>query len=103
MLRKWGVLSSPWRLAQALVGDGAICLGQAVMDRNVDGIRGRLHGLRAATPASGFPAAALAGATIPPGRRSTLRRRLRRRRRLRSRPPAGREGARPVSDPRNGA
>jgi GT2 family glycosyltransferase len=90
MLRKWGVLSSPRRLARVLMDDGAICLGQAVIDRNVDGIRGRLQGLRAA-PAGGFPVAALAGAPIPPGRRSTLRRRLRRRRRLRSRAPARRD------------
>jgi N-acetylglucosaminyl-diphospho-decaprenol L-rhamnosyltransferase len=86
MLRKWSVLSSPRRLARALLEDGAICLGQAVMDRNVEGVRGRLHGLRAAPPGRGFPTAALAGATIPPGPRSTLRRRLLRRRRLRSQP-----------------
>ena len=85
VLRKWGVLSNPRRLAHALISDGTICLGQAVIDRNVDGIRGRLDGLRAATPAAGFPAAALAGAAIPQGRRSTLRRRLRRRSRLRGR------------------
>ncbi|HXF00917.1 MAG TPA: glycosyltransferase family 2 protein [Solirubrobacterales bacterium] len=83
MLRKWSVLSSPRRLARALLDDGTICLGQAVMDRNVGGVRGRLDGLRAAPPGRGFPTAALAGATIPPGRRSTLGRRLRRRRRLR--------------------
>jgi N-acetylglucosaminyl-diphospho-decaprenol L-rhamnosyltransferase len=85
MLRKWSVLSSPRRLARALMDDGAICLGQAVMDRNVGGIRGRFDGLRAAPRGGGFPAAALAGTTIPPGPRSTLRRRLLRRRRLRSR------------------
>jgi N-acetylglucosaminyl-diphospho-decaprenol L-rhamnosyltransferase len=85
MLRKWSVLSSPRRLARALMDDGAICLGQAVMDRNVGGIRGRFDGLRAAPRGGGFPAAALAGTTIPPGPRSTLRRRLRRRRRLRAR------------------
>jgi GT2 family glycosyltransferase len=103
VLRKWSVLSSPRRLARTLIDDGAICLGQAVIDRNVDGIRGRIEGLRAATPAGGFPAAALAGATISPGRRSTLRRRLRRRRRLRSGPPEGRDAAHPVGDPRDGA
>lgn len=83
VLRKWSVLSSPGRLVRALVDDGTICLGQAIMDRNVDGVRGRIRGLRAAPPGRGFPAAALAGAPIPPGRRSTLHRRLRRRRRLR--------------------
>jgi N-acetylglucosaminyl-diphospho-decaprenol L-rhamnosyltransferase len=103
MLRKWGVLSSPRRLARTLIDDGAICLGQAVIDRNVDGIRGRIKGLRAATPAGDFPTAALAGATVPPGRRSTLRRRLRRRRRLRSGTPDGQGGAASVGDPRDGA
>jgi N-acetylglucosaminyl-diphospho-decaprenol L-rhamnosyltransferase len=103
MLRKWGVLSSPRRLAKALADDGAICLGQAVIDRNVDGIRGRIEGLRAATPAGGFPAAALAGAPIPRGGRSTLRRRLRRRRRLRGQPPARRDESRADRDSRGGA
>ncbi len=102
MLRKWGVLSGPRRLARALMDDGVICVGQAVMDRNVGGIRGRLQGLRAA-PAGGFPAAALAGAPTPAGRRSTLRRRLRRRRRLRAQSPAGRDGSPPGRDPRSGA
>jgi GT2 family glycosyltransferase len=91
VLRKWSVLSSPRRLAQALIDDGAICLGQAFIDRNVDGIRGRLQGFRAGTSVGGYPAAALAGAKLPPGQRS-LRRRLRRRRRLGSRTPARREG-----------
>jgi N-acetylglucosaminyl-diphospho-decaprenol L-rhamnosyltransferase len=95
VLRKWGVLSSPRRLAQVLIGDGAICVGQAVIDRNIDGIRGRLQGVRAATPAHAFPAAILAGATIPPGGRSTFGRRIRRRRRLRGRSPAGQNEGRP--------
>ena len=102
VLRKWSVLSSPRRLAQALIDDGAICLGQAVIDRNVEGIRGRLHGFRAGVPVGGYPAAALAGATLPSGRRS-LRRRLRRRRRLASRAPAPRAGGDSGGGRRGGA
>jgi GT2 family glycosyltransferase len=96
VLRKWGVLGSPRRAVQALMADGAICLGQAVIDRNVDGIRGRVQGLRRARPAHPFPAELLAAAPAPPGGRSTFARRLRRRRRLRERAAAGRNG-RPLS------
>jgi GT2 family glycosyltransferase len=102
LLRKWSVLRSPQRLAQAVIEDGAICLGQAVIDRNLDGMRGRLSGLRAATPAGGFPATALAGANMPPGRRGTLHGRLRRRRRLgRQSPPRG-DASHSGRDPRSG-
>jgi GT2 family glycosyltransferase len=102
VLRKWSVLSSPRRLAQALIDDGTICLGQAVIDRNVEGIRGRLHGFRAGSPVGGYPAAALAGVTLPRGQRS-LRRRLRRRRRLGSRGPARDGGRASGPDARGGA
>jgi N-acetylglucosaminyl-diphospho-decaprenol L-rhamnosyltransferase len=81
LLRRWGVLSSPRRLAQAAFEDATICVGQAIIDRNVEGIRGRWQGLRAATPAGGFPAAALAGGVVPPGMLSERLRRRRRRRR----------------------
>jgi len=81
LLRRWGVLSSPRRLAQAAFEDATICLGQAIIDRNVEGIRGRWQGLRAATPAGGFPAVALAGGVVPPGMLSERLRRRRRRRR----------------------
>jgi GT2 family glycosyltransferase len=86
VLRKWGVLASPRRIAQVLAADGAICLGQAVIDRNAAGIRGRVQGLRRARPVHAFPDQILAAAPAPPGGRNTFGRRLRRRRRLRDRP-----------------
>jgi hypothetical protein len=92
VLRKWGVLASPGRLAQALLTDGAICLGQALIDRNVDGIRGRVQGLRRARPVHSFPAEIIAAAPAPPGGRRTFARRLRRRRRLRGRVAAEQNG-----------
>lgn len=78
MLRKWGVLS-PRTLPAILARDLLICAGQAVIDRNLAGVRGRINGYRAA-PASGpyargpLPAPATATARI--------RRRLARRARL---------------------
>jgi GT2 family glycosyltransferase/glycosyltransferase involved in cell wall biosynthesis len=85
VLRKWRVLSAG-RLAGVLVRDGVLCAGQALVDRNVAGIRGRVDGYRAARPAEPYPAelerAPQATAL------ANLRRRLRRRARLRRRPPA---------------
>lgn len=79
--RKWGVLG-PRRLPQALAADLLICFGQAVIDRNLAGARGRLAGFRAAA----------AGARLPypddaPGVRmaETLLARARRRARMRAR------------------
>jgi GT2 family glycosyltransferase len=92
VLRKWDVIASPRRAAQALMADGAICLGQAVIDRNVAGIRGRVQGLRRGRPAYPYPAGVLAAAPPPPGGGGTFARRLRRRRRLRDRAAAGRNG-----------
>ena len=83
MLRKWGVIS-PRRLPAVLARDLVLCAGQAVVDRNLSGLQGRVHGLRAATrrydyPANG-PLVAWSSA------RATLARRWRRRSRLRSAP-----------------
>ena len=39
VLRKWGVLRDPRRLAQVLATDGAVCLGQIAVDRSVAGNR----------------------------------------------------------------
>jgi N-acetylglucosaminyl-diphospho-decaprenol L-rhamnosyltransferase len=81
VLRKWGVLS-PGRLPAVLARDLALCAGQAVIDRNLAGLRGRVHGLRAGRRAYDYPADGVAGT----GRsaRSTLARRWRRRARLRA-------------------
>ena len=73
VLRKWGVLASPRRLAQVWRADGAICLGQAVVDRTSSGIRGRVQGLRRATPAYGFPAPDPGRRPSPAGRAQHLR------------------------------
>ena len=53
LLRKWGVLGNPRRAPSALAADAVICAGQAVFDHNLAGIRGRVHGYRAATPGQG--------------------------------------------------
>ena len=81
VLRKWSVLKSPRRLARALVEDGVICAGQAVLDRTAAGIRGRRDGFAAAAAVAPlpYPAAVLRG---NPTMSDTLARRLRRRSRL---------------------
>jgi N-acetylglucosaminyl-diphospho-decaprenol L-rhamnosyltransferase len=87
VLRKWGV-ASPRRLPAILARDGVICLGQAVVDRNLGGVGGRLSGYRAATPRYPYPAELLEPAGGP-GLAEELGRRLRRRARLRKRDLAG--------------
>jgi GT2 family glycosyltransferase len=84
VLRKWGVLRSPRRLAHVLAVDGAVCLGQVVVDRSVTGIGARVRGFRTARSHESFPAAALVGQVEPDGAVRTLRRRARRRARLRN-------------------
>ena len=84
VLRKWGALTLG-RLPAVLARDLATCAGQAVIDRNVSGVRGRVAGWRAAAavPREPYPAALPVGAA--PGAAGTLRRRLARRGRLRRR------------------
>jgi GT2 family glycosyltransferase len=84
VLRKWGVLRSPNRLARVLAVDGAVCLGQVVVDRSVAGIGARARGFRAARRRERFPASALVGQAKPDGTLRTLRRRAQRRARLRA-------------------
>ena len=55
VLRKWGVRRGARRLA-VIVREGVICVGQAVFDRNVAGLRGRLAGYRAAAAEQPHPA-----------------------------------------------
>ena len=80
VLRKWGVVS-PSRAARIAVQDGAICLGQLAIDRNVQGLRGRVAGWRAAGTSAclPYPETAFSPSTI------SVRRQLRRRRVRRSR------------------
>jgi hypothetical protein len=81
MLRKWGVLSAG-RLPSVLVRELAICAGQAVVDRNLAGVRGRVQGLRYSPGREPYPSKALPRST--PTLASTLTRRWRRRARLRA-------------------
>lgn len=87
VLRKWGVLRSPARLARVLAVDGAVCVGQIVVDRSASGIGARVRGFRAGTRTEPFPRSALVGQAKPDGALRTLRRRARRRARLRAASP----------------
>jgi GT2 family glycosyltransferase len=83
LLRKWGVLR-PRRLAAVLARDLTICAGQAVVDRNLAGVRGRAAGLRASRRSEAYPESELAG--NDPSLVRSLRRRWRRRAELRRDP-----------------
>lgn len=47
LLRKWGVVN-PSRAPATLMREATVCLGQAVVDRNLQGVRGRWAGWRQA-------------------------------------------------------
>lgn len=81
VLRKYGVLK-PRRLPRVIVSDGVIVAGQALIDGNVAGLRGRVAGFRAAATAPREPYPARIGPPAP-GLLASLARRLRRRARLR--------------------
>ena len=95
VLRKWGVLRSPGRAARTLVTDGVVCAGQLVIDRSLAGVRGRIRGYRAATPAAPFPSEALADRSAADGALRTLGRRASRRARLRAPAAAGAGSGKP--------
>jgi N-acetylglucosaminyl-diphospho-decaprenol L-rhamnosyltransferase len=82
VLRKWGAASAR-RLPAIVVRDTVVCAGQALIDRNLAGVRGRIDGYRAATPSESYPEGLPVGQA--PTALGTLRRRLSRRRRLRTR------------------
>jgi len=48
LLRKWGVVS-PVRTPAVVAREAILCLGQALIDRNAQGVRGRREGWRAGT------------------------------------------------------
>jgi GT2 family glycosyltransferase len=79
LLRKWSVLNVR-RAPAVLARELAICAGQAVVDRNIAGVRGRVNGMRAAAP-RGYPVRALQDEG--PSLTASLLRRWRRRMRLR--------------------
>ena len=80
LLRKWNVLT-PGRLPAIAARELTLTVGQAVIDRNLGGLRGRLRGLRDGRPAEPYPPEEVL--PDPPSLASTLRRRWRRRARLR--------------------
>jgi GT2 family glycosyltransferase len=80
LLRKWSVVGGA-RALRVLAGDGVICAGQALFDRNLAGLAGRLRGARAASRSFQYPGDLLK-AYRSPAMRDDLRRRFQRRRRL---------------------
>jgi N-acetylglucosaminyl-diphospho-decaprenol L-rhamnosyltransferase len=80
LLRKWSVIS-PGRLPGVLVREVGQATVQAVVDRNLGPIRGRVQGLRAGRPAEPYPPPPVLG--DPPSLPSAVGRRWRRRARLR--------------------
>ena len=80
LLRKWNVVT-PRRLPGIVARELVIGGGQALVDRNLDGVRGRMAGLRAARPSEPYPSGELP--PDAPSLAATLRRRRRRRARVR--------------------
>lgn len=75
MLRKWGVLSAR-RLPGVIGREISICAGQAAVDRNVAGVRGRIRGYREAKREHEYPGSLLAAAGGEAAMIARLRRRL---------------------------
>jgi len=80
LLRKWNVIT-PRRLPGIVARELYLGVGQAVVDRNVGGLRGRLAGLRTGERTEPYPGPL----PDPPTLIGTLRRRWRRRSRIRQR------------------
>ena len=84
VLRKWGVLG--WRRLPGIVArEAGVCIGQALVDRNLAGVRGRVQGFRAASRSEGYPAELLRESSgtdtlVALRRRAARRVRIRRRR-----------------------
>ena len=55
VLRKWGVLNAAAAAARCSPARRSLCAGQAVLDRNLAGIRGRVRGYRAAAELERYP------------------------------------------------
>jgi GT2 family glycosyltransferase len=82
LLRKWSVLS-PRRLPSVLLRELAQAGLQSAIDRNLGPVRGRVQGLRAASPSEPYPPPEALG--DPVSLATMVRRRWRRRARLRRR------------------
>ncbi len=82
LLRKWDVLR-PRRLPAVLAREVIWVAGQAIVDRNLGGLRGRVNGLRRGVATEVYPPAEVL--SDPPTLTESLGRRWRRRARLRSR------------------
>jgi GT2 family glycosyltransferase len=82
LLRKWGVLS-PRRLPAVVAREAIWLASQAVVDRNLGGLRGRANGLRGPVSVERYPPAEVL--PDPPSLATSLGRRWRRRARLRRR------------------
>jgi GT2 family glycosyltransferase len=80
LLRKWNVIT-PRRMPGIAARELALSAGQAVMDRNLGGVRGRVQGLRTGQSSEPYPPVDVL--PDPPSLAATLRRRWRRRARLR--------------------
>lgn len=80
LLRKWGVMGGT-RILAVLARELPLLIGQALIDRNLAGLRGRVRGWRAADASEAFPADAAGRGGGAPLLRN-LGRRLQRRRRL---------------------
>jgi hypothetical protein len=82
LLRKWSVIT-PRRVPGIIAREVSVSVGQALVDRNLGGVRGRLQGLRTGRRSEAYPAAELV--PDPPSLATSLGRRWRRRARLRRR------------------
>jgi N-acetylglucosaminyl-diphospho-decaprenol L-rhamnosyltransferase len=81
LLRKWNVVT-PARLPGVIARELYLGGGQALLDRNLGGVRGRIRGWRAGRPSEPYPGDILSN---PPSLPATMRRRWRRRARHRNR------------------
>lgn len=84
VMRKWGVLT-PTRLPSVIAREIPISLGQLLIDRNAEGLRGRVVGLKASPERHEYPK----DLPSPPGLRENLTRRWKRRGGLRMAPSHG--------------
>lgn len=78
LIRRYGVLGSPGGLIRTVIAEIVICMGQLVIDRTANGIRGRIRGWNAAKglPQKPLPATGLADFSFRAAIRARVRRYL---------------------------